>query len=42
MAEDWACEAHLSGQPAMQIGRAAKFSRSTTFPTLDTPLTDLL
>jgi hypothetical protein len=26
----------------MQLGRAAMFSRSTTFPTLDTLLTDLL
>jgi hypothetical protein len=35
-------EAHLLGWPTMQLGRAAKFSCSTAFPTLDTPLTDIL
>jgi hypothetical protein len=42
VAEDLACEAHLSGWPAMQLGRVARFSRSTIFPTLVTLLTDLL
>jgi hypothetical protein len=36
------CEAHLLGWPAMKLGWVATFSRSTTFHTLDTPLTNLL
>jgi hypothetical protein len=31
----------LSGQSAIQLDRAAMFSRSTTFPTFDAPLTNL-
>jgi hypothetical protein len=42
LAEDWACEAHLLGQPTMILGQVATFSRSTTVSTLDTPLTNLL
>jgi hypothetical protein len=41
LAQDWAHEAHLSGRPTMQLGRAAKFSRSAAFRILDTSLADL-
>jgi hypothetical protein len=41
-AEDGVREAHLSVWLAMQLGQVAKFSRSNAFPTLDTPLDDLL
>jgi hypothetical protein len=36
MAEDSVLEAQLSGRLSMKLGRVAKFSHSTTFPTLDT------
>jgi hypothetical protein len=42
VAKDWVHGAHLIGRPAMQLGQAAKFPPCTDFPTLDTPLTDLL
>jgi hypothetical protein len=35
-------EAHLLGQLAMKLGRAVTFSHCSTFPTLDSPLTNLL
>jgi hypothetical protein len=31
VAEDWARGAHLSGRPAMQLGRVAKFPPCTAF-----------